>query len=145
MNTQIAKARRCPACREAELQPATYVREFHPHGDRVAVELLTARCPSCGAEATSATQHSDNLSRLKARKAEYNGLLLGEEILALRRRYGISLQAAAKLFGEGRMAFLRYESEASYPDASTTHLLKMAIQQPMFARSLAATVGVRLP
>ena len=95
-----AKTRRCPACRQAELQPATRVREFHPRGRAapVRVELLTSVCPSCGAEATSAAQHSENLKRLKARKAQYGGLLLGEEIFSLRRRYGITQQAAARIF-----------------------------------------------
>src|SRR3546814_13014865 len=98
-------------CSSDLLVPVEYVREFHPHGKTVAVKLLTSRCPSCDTEATSATQHAENLSRLKARKAEYDGLLLGEEILALRRRYGITQLAAAKIFGKGKIAFSRYENE----------------------------------
>lgn len=145
MNTQNAKMRRCPSCREADLLPATYVREFHPHGKNVAVELLTSRCPACGAEATSTTQHTENLARLKARKAEYRGLLLGEEILALRRRYGITQQVAAKIFGKGKIAFSRYENETSYPDDSTAKLLKLAIQKPDVIKSLADDESVELP
>lgn len=145
MNTQTAKVRRCPACRNAELAPAEYVREFNPNKKSVAVTLLTSRCPLCGTVATSATQHAENLSRLKARKAEYNGLLLGEEILALRRRYGITQQAAAKIFGKGKIAFSRYENETSYPDLSTTSLLELAIQMPGVIRLLADKAGVELP
>lgn len=139
------KPRLCPACREAELQSATRMREFRPHGRDVRVELLTSRCPACGTEATSATQHAENLSRLKARKAEYDGLLLGEEILALRRRYGITQQAAAKIFGKGKIAFSRYENETSYPDESTTLLLELAIQKPDVVRLLADKAAIDLP
>lgn len=142
-----AKTRRCPACREAELQSATRVREFHPRGQAapVCVELLTSVCPSCGAEATSAVQHSENLKRLKARKAQYGGLLLGEEILSLRRRYGITQQAAAKIFGKGKIAFSRYENETSYPDESATLLLTLAIEKPDVIRALAEKADVELP
>ena len=141
------KTRRCPACRQADLQPATRVREFHPRGQTatVRVELLTSVCPSCGAEATSAAQHSENLKRLKERKAQYAGLLLGEEIFSLRRRYGITQQAAAKIFGKGKIAFSRYENETSYPDESTTRLLELAIAKPDVIRWLADKAGVELP
>ena len=71
MSKGESKVRRCPACRREGLQEATYVREFHPRGQTVPVrvELLTSVCPFCAAEATSAAQHSENLKRLKARKA----------------------------------------------------------------------------
>lgn len=144
MNNPIT-ARRCPACRQADLLPATWTREFQPHGDTVRVELLTSRCPACCAEATSASQHTENLARLRARKAHYRGLLLGEEILALRRRYGVTQQQAAKIFGKGKIAFSRYENEASYPDITTTDLLELAIQKPDVIKALADKKGVNLP
>jgi len=145
MNMNSEKKRRCLVCRGAELEPTSYVREFQPHGKPVAVELLTSRCPSCGAEVTSAAQHTENLGRLKARKAQYGDLLLGEEILGLRRRYGITQQQAAKVFGKGKIAFSRYENETSYPDESTTKLLKVAIQKPDVLKFLADEAGVDLP
>ena len=145
MNNQIAKQRRCPACRKAELAPAEYTREFKPHGKSIVVPLLTSQCPACGTQASSAAQHAENLVRLKARKSAYDGLLMGEEILALRRRYGITQQAAAKIFGKGKIAFSRYENETSYPDKSTTDLLELAIQMPSVIKSLADKKGVELP
>lgn len=145
MNVQTAKQHRCPVCRSVDVASTTYQREFHPHGKTVTVTLLTSRCASCEAEFTSAAQHEENLVRLKARKVEYDGLLLGEEIFALRRRYGITQQQAAKVFGKGKIAFSRYENEASYPDDSTTKLLKLAIQKPDVFKLLADDAGVDLP
>lgn len=145
MSSQVTAARRCPACRKTELETTIYVREFHPHGKQVKVELLTSRCVSCNAKVTSSAQHSENLVRLKARKSQYEGLLLGEEILDLRRRYGITQQAAAKIFGKGKIAFSRYENEITYPDDSTTKLLKVAIQKPDVMKLLADEVDVILP
>lgn len=127
------------------MEQIEYRREFHPRRKRVVVDLLALRCQSCEAESARSTQHDENLRRLKARKAEYGGLLLGEEIFSLRRRYGITQQAAAKIFGKGKIAFSRYENETSYPDDSTTLLLKLAIEKPDVIRSLADKAGVELP
>jgi HTH-type transcriptional regulator/antitoxin MqsA len=145
MNADAAKQPRCPACRSTDLVQIGYQREFRPHGNVVVVDLLALRCDSCGAESTRSAQHNENLARMKARKAEYGGLLLGEDILALRRRYGITQQQAAKIFGKGKIAFSRYENEVSYPDAGTTNLLELAIQKPDVIKWLADKVGVDLP
>lgn len=139
------KKRRCPACRQGELREATWSREFHPHGKRLSVELLTSECSECGAQATTGPQHDENIQRLRARKSQYGGLLLGEEILSLRRRYGITQQTAAKIFGKGKIAFSRYENETSYPDASTTLLLEMALEKQDVILRLADKAGVELP
>lgn len=145
MSSQVPTARRCPACRKTDLATTIYAREFHPHGKQVRVDLLTSSCVSCGAKVTSSAQHSENLVRLKARKSQYDGLLIGEEILALRRRYGITQQQAAKVFGKGKIAFSRYENETSYPDQTTTSLLELAIEQPGVIKRLADKKGVNLP
>ncbi len=145
MSSDAVKQPRCPACRSTDLVQIGYQREFRPHGKVVVVDLLALRCTSCGAESTRAAQHTENLARLKARKAEYGGLLLGEEILALRRRYGITQQNAAKIFGKGKIAFSRYENETSYPDESTTRLLTLAIEKLDVIRWLADRAGVDLP
>lgn len=143
MNTD--QVRRCPACRKGDLKPATRMRSFHPNGERLEVTLLTSRCPICGAEAASATQHAENLKLLAARKARYGACMMGEEILALRRRYGITQQQAAKLFGKGKIAFSRYEHETSYPDSTMSKLLALAAEKPSVVRWLADKVGVELP
>ena len=140
-----AEPRRCPACRKGQLESAIRVRSFQPHGKQVRVKLLTSRCPLCGAEATTAAQHAENLKRLAARKGEYGDLLMGEEVLSLRKRYGITQQQAAKLFGKGKIAFSRYETETSYPDATMSKLLALALENPSVVRSLADKAGVALP
>lgn len=140
-----SESRPCPSCRQGNLETATRVRAFNPKGIEVRVELLTSRCASCGNEFARSAQHDENLARMKARKDNYGGLLLGEEILALRRRYGITQQNAAKLFGKGKIAFSRYENEASYPDETTTKLLTLAIENPQVLRMLAEKAGVDLP
>ena len=135
----------CPACKAGQLHTFTRTRDFRPRGRLVTVELLGSRCDACGVETTRAAQHDENLRRLAARKAQYGDTLLGEEIVGLRKRYGLTQLAAARLFGKGKIAFSRYENEATYPDASTTLLLTMAIEMPDSLKWLADKAGVEIP
>lgn len=137
--------RNCPSCHTGQLQEGSRERVFHPHGEKLSVPLLTSVCDQCGAEATGAAQHDENLRRLAARKVHYGELLMGEEILALRRRYGLTQQLASRIFGKGKIAFSRYESETSYPDESTTRLINLAIQKPDALKWLADQEGVEIP
>ncbi|HDS0950635.1 TPA: type II toxin-antitoxin system MqsA family antitoxin [Stenotrophomonas maltophilia] len=140
-----ANPRMCPACQQAQLVASTRERHFTPRGQRVVVELLVMQCPACGATATSAAQQIENLRRLAARREHYGGLLLGEDVLAFRRRYGLTQRAAAKLFGKGAIAFSRYENEATYPDDATTMLLALAAEKPDVVRWLAERTGTVVP
>lgn len=135
----------CPACKAGQPHAITRTRDFRPHGRLVTVELLGSRCDACGVETTRAAQHDENLRRLAARKAHYGDTLLGEEIVGLRKRYGLTQVAAARVFGKGKIAFSRYENEATYPDASTTLLLTMAIDMPDSLKWLADKAGVEIP
>lgn len=140
-----AGARLCPACRNGHLHEAARQRVFKPHGSEITVPRLTMACDQCGTETTSASQHAENLRRLKARKEHYGPLLMGEEIVALRKRYGLTQQAASRIFGKGKIAFSRYENEVTYPDDSTTRLLAMAIAKPDALKWLADQAGEELP
>jgi putative zinc finger/helix-turn-helix YgiT family protein len=135
----------CPVCRKGHLVAAERVRVFEPHGKRVEVKLLTSLCDTCGETTTKAAQHQENLRALAERKGHYGTLLMGEEILALRKRYGLTQQQASAIFGKGKIAFSRYESETTYPDESTTLLLTLAIERPDVMKVLADKASVELP
>lgn len=137
--------RRCRACKQGDLLPITWHRTFSPLGEPVTVELLSSKCSHCGAESTSSRQHDENLARLAARKPAYGHLLMGEEIVAFRMKYGLTQRVAAKIFGKGLIAFSRYENEASYPDLTTTKLLKQAMANPELLKALADEEGVQIP
>ena len=135
----------CMACRKGKLRAATETRTFHPNGKTVEVKLHTSRCSHCGESTTLAAQHDENLKRLAARKAHYEGLLLGEEYLRLRKTYGLTQRMASKIFGKGVIAFSRYENEESYPDKTTSLLIELAIEQPDVLKRLADKAGIDIP
>ncbi|MCB1612760.1 MAG: type II toxin-antitoxin system MqsA family antitoxin [Xanthomonadales bacterium] len=127
------------------MQPTSYEEIFKPRGKEVRVNLLSSECSACGARFTSGSQHDENLKRLDLRRTEYGDVLLGEDIVAFRMRYGITQTAAAKIFGKSKIAFSRYENEAFYPDASTTKLLRLAMELPQVLKKLADAAGVPIP
>lgn len=135
----------CPACRKGHLHEVTRTEVFRPRGAEVVVELLASKCDACGVQTTRASQHDENLRRLAARKQHYGNVLMGEEIVALRKRYGLTQQAAAKIFGKGKIAFSRYENEVTHPDDSTMLLLSMALEKPDSLKWLADQAGVDIP
>lgn len=135
----------CPACRKGHLHEVTRTEVFWPRGAEVSVELLASKCDACGVQTIRAAQHDENLRRLAARKQQYGDVLMGEEIVTLRKRYGLTQQAAAKIFGKGKIAFSRYENEVTYPDDSTMLLLRMALEKPDTLKWLADRAGVELP
>ncbi len=135
----------CPACRQGHLHAVTHNQVFRPRGVEVAVELLASKCDACGVQTTRASQHDENLRRLAARKSQYGRVLMGEEIVSLRKRYGLTQQAAARVFGKGKIAFSRYENEVTYPDDGTMLMLSMAIEKPDSMKWLADRAGVELP
>lgn len=138
------KSNTCRVCKEGTLQETTVVRTYHPNNRTVEVQLLESHCDKCQAVSVSGAQHSENLRRLAARKAYYGDQLMGEEYIALRKRYGLTQRQASKIFGKGLIAFSRYENEDSYPDTSTRLLIELAIAQPDILKTLADKAGVEI-
>lgn len=135
----------CPGCKKDSLKETSYVRSFLPNRRLVPVTLLTSVCDECGITKTSHSQHLKNLQALADRKVHYAGQLMGEEFVDLRKKYGLTQQAASKIFGKGLVAFSRYESETSYPDKSTRLLIELAIENMHILKKLADKAGVPLP
>jgi HTH-type transcriptional regulator/antitoxin MqsA len=128
------------------MHEVTRTETFRPPGlPEVVVELLGAQCTHCGKKTVLPSQMDENLRRRTARKLHYGQYLLGEEIFAFRRKYGLTQQAASRIFGKGIIAFSRYESEKSFPDESTTKLIKIAIRNSGVLKELADEAGVDIP
>ncbi|MDQ1922359.1 type II TA system antitoxin MqsA family protein [Massilia pseudoviolaceinigra] len=135
----------CRVCKRGTLREVVSRREFFPNKTTVSMELLRSQCDACGVVSTLSAQHADNLRRLAARKPQYGVQLMGEEYIALRKRYGLTQQQASKIFGKGLIAFSRYENEDSYPDTSTRLLIELAIARPDILKTLADRAEVTIP
>lgn len=137
---------RCPVCKNTgTLEKSSLTRFFRPLGQLVSVVLETSKCSVCGVPVTTRSQHERNLKALDSRRAQYGGHLLGEDFIELRKRYGLTQQAAGKIFGKGLVAFSRYENETSYPDKSTRLLIELALENAEVLKSLADKASVDVP
>ena len=88
------------------------------------------------------SQMEENLRRRAARKEHYGSNLLGDDIFELRRKFGLSLYAAAGIFGMSPDEFARYEAERAFPDEGTRMLLESAMAAPVSLPALATKVDV---
>lgn len=141
----VSKVERCRVCRTGRMSERTENSTFTVNGAEVVVPLLVNVCTSCGARLTTGTQRLENQRRLKARKAHYGKALMGEEVLAIRRKYGITQQQAGKLFGKGKIAFSRYESETTRPDITTNKLMRLAAEKADVMKWLADDEALDIP
>lgn len=137
----------CPSCQVGKLHVVEEVRTFTPptEPNGIYVRLFSSVCEQCGAKVTTRDQRLVNLKALAERKQRYGEWLMGEEVLTLRKRYGITQQQASEIFGKGIIAFSRYENETSYPDLSLVRLMGLALADANLMKQLANKVGVDLP
>ncbi|MCB9124633.1 MAG: hypothetical protein H6643_09000 [Caldilineaceae bacterium] len=106
--------------------------------------MLSSECSACGARFTSGSQHDENLKRLDLRRAEYGDVLLGEDIVAFRMRYGITQTAAAKIFGKSKIAFSRL-NRALLPDAASQASASGDGVAQVLKEAASDAAGVRFP
>lgn len=136
----------CPACGENHFIVREKTKVFTlPNKREVVVKLYSNVCQACGATVTTREQRARNLEALAARREAYGEWMTGEEVLALRKRYGITQTQAAEIFGKGKIAFSRYENESSYPDLTMSRVMRLAFADPKVMAGLASAAGVELP
>ena len=77
-------------------------------------------------------------------KKEVDGLLTGQEIKALRKRYNLTQAQAASIFGGGPVAFSKYESDDVMQSEPMDNLLRVASQIPDAVAWLAQRAGEQI-
>lgn len=88
-----------------------------------AVTLRYAECDACGSEITGDADGRANKRVVVAFRKSVDGLLAGAEIRALREKFGITQEQAARLFGGGPKAFSKYEADDVAPSEAMNTLL----------------------
>jgi len=135
----------CFSCHTGTLVPVEREKVFTPPGlPPVVVRMQACRCSHCKLETVLEPQYAENLARLAARAKAYGAYLPGEVLHAMRRRHGLSLPAAAKLFGLSPVTLSRYENEVAYPPLAVNKLLRLANANPVVIKTLADIEGIAL-
>jgi HTH-type transcriptional regulator/antitoxin MqsA len=117
----------CPLCGEGHITPrvASTVTEYRDQ--QGTVEVRFSECDACGSEIAGDEESRANKRAVLAFRKSVDGLLTGNEIRALRDKYGITQDQAARLFGGGPKAFSKYEADDVAHSAAMDTLLRLAL------------------
>ena len=135
----------CPICGAGQL---------HLHSEQIVVEHLAqqgtieshyAVCDACGSEQAGAAEARFNKRAMIAFKKRVQGLLTGNEVRELRKRWELSQEEAAKAFGGGPVAFSKYEADDVMQSDAMDKLLRLAAEVPAALDKLLADAKIERP
>lgn len=118
----------CPICGEGHVTDHVGQMETEYKGHKGQVASHYQLCDACGSDFAGAAQMRANKRTMLAFRKQVDGLLSGAEILALRKRYGLTQPQAARLFGGGPVAFSKYENDDVAHSEAMDKLLRLVLR-----------------
>lgn len=115
----------CPLCIEGHLTPRTEQADTEYRGVHGRTVFSFAECNVCGSEITGDADSRANKRAVLAFRKSVEGMLSGQEIRAIREKYGITQDQAARLFGGGPKAFSKYEADDVMQSESMDNQLRL--------------------
>lgn len=138
----------CPLCgRRHEVEERKHLSSITIKGEEVTYEERYYFCVNADAEENefeSAVMTNENLLRARNAYRVKHGLLTSEEIVAIRKNYGLSQVELARLLGWGEATISRYESKAIQDDAYDT-MLRLIKDNPLQALEFLKKNGEKFP
>lgn len=145
MNNNVnQKVELCPVCGEGALRVVLGSMPFEYQGQTTTLQQLSSACDCCGSEIATAAQSKANLRAATAFKKQVDGFLAGAEIRDFRKRFDLTQEVCALLFGGGEVAFSRYESDTVYQSAPMDRLIRLCVNDPKNILELAKQSAVEL-
>jgi HTH-type transcriptional regulator/antitoxin MqsA len=118
----------CSICGEGHVTDHVDQVEAEYSGHKGNVPLHYQLCDACMSDSAGAVQMRANKRGMVAFRKQVDRLLSGAEILALRKRYGLNQQQAARLFGGGPVAFSKYENDDVAHSEAMDKLLRLVLR-----------------
>lgn len=115
----------CPICGEGHVTSHIEMVESEYKGSTRMLPSHYQLCDTCHSDFAGAGEGRLNKRAIMAFRKSVDGLLTGSEILALRKRYGMTQDQAARLFGGGPVAFSKYENDDVAQSESMDSLLRL--------------------
>lgn len=132
----------CPICGEGHVTDHVGQMETEYKGQKGLVASHYQLCEACGSDFAGAAEMRANKRTMQAFRKQVDGLLSGAEILALRKRYGLNQQQAAKLFGGGPVAFSKYENDDVAHSEAMDKLLRLVLRSETAFKELVEQEGL---
>lgn len=118
----------CPICGEGHVTHHVDQIEAEYKGHKSLIASHYQLCDACGSDFAGAAEMRANKRAMLAFRKQVDGLLAGAEILALRKRYGLTQPQAARLFGGGPVAFSKYENDDVAHSEAMDKLLRLVLR-----------------
>jgi putative zinc finger/helix-turn-helix YgiT family protein len=119
----------CPFCEGVRLTEQDEIAEFNDRKNGVRLQYYKSltSCLDCGERFEIPSQRAENSKRIAEARSVARGAPTAAEILALRKKWGLTIADAGALFGGGEIAFAKYEKGEIVPVQSMSKLLRLAI------------------
>ncbi|MES2687941.1 MAG: type II toxin-antitoxin system MqsA family antitoxin [Pseudomonadota bacterium] len=115
----------CPICGEGHVTDHVDQVESEYKGKAAMLPMHYQVCDTCHSDFAGAAEGKKNKRAIMAFRKSVDGLLTGAEIVALRKKYKLTQDQAAKLFGGGPVAFSKYENDDVSQSESMDSLLRL--------------------
>jgi HTH-type transcriptional regulator/antitoxin MqsA len=132
----------CPICGAGHVTDHVEHRETEYKGHTAMVPLHYQVCDACHSDFAGIKEGKLNKRGIMAFRKSVDGLLTGEEIRALRSKYKLTQEQAARLFGGGPVAFSKYENDDVAQSESMDTLLRMVRRSDAVFWELLAEKGM---
>lgn len=126
----------CTACGEGVLQFNSRIRRVEYKDTFLNIEISRPVCTVCGASIITNDLKKDYRRKLNLAKKQHDGLLSGEEIKCIRKKYSLTQPQASEIFGGGPVAFAKYEKDDILHSIAMDKLLRVARDQALCFRHL---------
>lgn len=133
----------CPICEAGQLHTKSEWIDVEHLGQQGRIESLYAECDACGSEQGGTTETRFNKRAMVAFKKQVQGLLTGQQVRELRKKWALSQEEAAKVFGGGPVAFSKYEADDVMQSDAMDKLLRLADDVPNALDTLLAKASVQ--
>jgi HTH-type transcriptional regulator / antitoxin MqsA len=132
----------CPLCGKGSMTAYLEPVESEYKGTKAMVPLHYAVCSACTSDFANPEHSRLNKRAVLAFRKSVDGLLTGADILALRKRFGLTQTQAAQLFGGGPVAFSKYENDDVAHSEAMDSLLRLVRRSEAAYWELVAEKGM---
>lgn len=132
----------CPICGEGHVEMRVEGVESEYKGRKDLVPMHYKVCDACASDFAGSDESRLNKRAIIAFHKAVDGLLTGAEIRALREKYSMTQQQAARLFGGGPVAFSKYENDDVAHSDAMDALLRLVFASPEAFWTLAQQKGM---
>lgn len=119
--------KRCPICAEGHIERRVEQAENEYKGHRAMLPLYFVVCDHCKSDFATSVEGRLSRRALLAWRKQIDGLLVGREIATIRKRFGLTLTQASRLFGVEGVAFSKYENDDLVQSEAMDSLLRRAV------------------